>query len=52
MRSSDVLFLLGSLNRAAVVLNWVWSYVTYRASTRLITGSSPRTLNGDQMMSR
>ena len=22
----------------AVVLNWIWSYVTYRASTRLITG--------------
>jgi NADH dehydrogenase FAD-containing subunit len=25
-----VLFLLGSRNRAAVVLNWIWSYVTYR----------------------
>jgi NADH dehydrogenase len=49
---AHVLFLVGSRNRAAVVLNWVWSYVTYRASTRLITGSSPRTLNGDQMMSR
>jgi NADH:ubiquinone reductase (H+-translocating) len=33
-----VLFLVGSRNRAAVVLNWIWSYVTYRASTRLITG--------------
>jgi NADH dehydrogenase FAD-containing subunit len=39
-----VLFLLGSRNRVAVVLNWIWSYVTYRASTRLITG------NGNQMM--
>src|SRR5215470_12455783 len=47
-----VLFLVGSRNRAAVVLNWIWSYVTYRASTRLITGSSPQTLNGDRMMSR
>jgi NADH dehydrogenase/putative oxidoreductase len=36
-----VLFLVGSRNRAAVALNWIWSYVTYRASTRLITGSSP-----------
>jgi NADH dehydrogenase/putative oxidoreductase len=36
-----VSFLVGSRNRAAVVLNWIWSYVTYRASTRLITGSKP-----------
>jgi NADH dehydrogenase/putative oxidoreductase len=49
---AHVLFLVGSRNRAAVVLNWLWSYVTYRASTRLITGSGPQTLNGDQMMSR
>jgi NADH:ubiquinone reductase (H+-translocating) len=38
---AHVLFLVGSRNRVAVVLNWIWSYVTYRASTRLITGSSP-----------
>jgi hypothetical protein len=37
-----VLFLVGSRNRVAVVLNWIWSYVTYRASTRLITGASSR----------
>jgi len=37
----DVLFLVGSRNRVAVVLNWIWSYVTYRASTRLITDSRP-----------
>jgi NADH:ubiquinone reductase (H+-translocating) len=49
---AHVLFLLGSRNRVAVVQNWIWSYVTYRASTRLITGSSPQTLTGDQMMSR
>jgi NADH dehydrogenase/putative oxidoreductase len=36
-----VLFLLGARNRMAVALNWIWSYVTYRASTRLITGSDP-----------
>jgi NADH:ubiquinone reductase (H+-translocating) len=39
-----VLFLVGSRNRVAVVLNWIWSYITYRASTRLITGSSPQRL--------
>ena len=33
-----VLFLLGGRNRLAVVTNWVWSYVSYRSSTRLITG--------------
>jgi NADH:ubiquinone reductase (H+-translocating) len=37
---AHVLFLVGSRNRVAVVLNWIWSYVTYRASTRLITGSA------------
>jgi len=37
-----VLFLLGSRNRVAVVLNWIWSYMTYRASTRLITDSRPQ----------
>jgi NADH:ubiquinone reductase (H+-translocating) len=44
--TAHVLFLLGSRNRVAVVLNWIWSYVTYRASTRLITGSSPQAGNG------
>jgi NADH dehydrogenase FAD-containing subunit/uncharacterized membrane protein YphA (DoxX/SURF4 family) len=31
-------FLVGARNRLAVTLNWVWSYFTFRASTRLITG--------------
>jgi NADH dehydrogenase len=39
-----VLFLLGTRNRVAVALNWIWYYVTYRASTRLITGTSPTDL--------
>jgi NADH dehydrogenase len=47
-----VLFLLGSRNRAAVVLNWIWSYVTYRASTRLITASTSEPRTADQKMSR
>jgi NADH:ubiquinone reductase (H+-translocating) len=40
-----VALLVGSRNRLAVVLNWIWSYVTYRASTRLITGSSQQARN-------
>jgi NADH dehydrogenase len=48
-----VLFLLGSRNRAAVVLNWIWSYVTYRASTRLITAATTSEApNENQTMSR
>ncbi len=31
-------FLVGARNRLAVTLNWAWSYFTFRASTRLITG--------------
>ena len=34
---AHVLLLAGGRNRAAVVLNWVWAYLTYRRSTRLIT---------------
>jgi NADH dehydrogenase len=49
---AHVVFLLGSRNRVAVVLNWIWTYVTYRASTRLITGSSPQAGNGIQKISR
>ncbi|WP_198669387.1 hypothetical protein [Blastomonas sp. UPD001] len=30
-------FLAGFRNRAAVVVNWLWSYVTQRAGIRLIT---------------
>jgi hypothetical protein len=33
-----VFFLVGTRNRITVILNWLWSYVTFRASTRLITG--------------
>ena len=36
---AHILFLGGGRNRAAVALNWLWAYVTYRRSTRLITGS-------------
>jgi NADH dehydrogenase len=35
-----ILFLLGLRNRVVVALSWLWSYVTYRPTTRLITGLS------------
>jgi NADH dehydrogenase len=35
-----ILFLLGLRNRVAVAVTWLWSYVTYRPATRLITGTS------------
>ena len=49
MKRRDFITLLGG---AAVVLNWIWSYMTYRASTRLITNSAPQARNGNQTMSR
>lgn len=33
-----LMFLVGGRNRAAVVVNWIWSYITYRVGVRLITG--------------
>jgi len=32
-------FLVGARNRMAVFLNWMWSYFTFHATTRLITGT-------------
>jgi NADH dehydrogenase FAD-containing subunit len=36
---AHVLLLAGGRNRAVVTLNWLWAYVTYKRSARLITGS-------------
>jgi NADH dehydrogenase/putative oxidoreductase len=36
--AAHVAFLVGGRNRATVILDWLWAYVTYRRSTRLITG--------------
>lgn len=33
-----ILFLSGMRNRLAIALEWFWAYLTYRPSTRLITG--------------
>ena len=37
---AHVLLLAGGRNRAIVVLNWVWAFLTYRRSTCLITGNT------------
>jgi NADH dehydrogenase/putative oxidoreductase len=34
-----VCFLVGVRNRVSVMLDWFWAYLTYRPSTRLITGA-------------
>ncbi len=34
---AHVLLLAGGRNRATVVLNWLWAYLTYRRGSRLIT---------------
>ena len=37
---AHVLLLSGGRNRATVVLNWLWAYLTYRRGSRLITGNT------------
>jgi NADH dehydrogenase FAD-containing subunit len=39
--AAHVTFLVGGRNKATVVLDWLWAYLTYRQSTRLITGEPP-----------
>ena len=34
-----ITFLVGARNRFAVMFDWIWAYVTYRRSIRLITGA-------------
>jgi NADH dehydrogenase len=36
-----VTFLIGFRNRLIVILDWLWSYVTFQSGARLITGSEP-----------
>jgi NADH dehydrogenase FAD-containing subunit/uncharacterized membrane protein YphA (DoxX/SURF4 family) len=36
-----ILFLSGMRNRVVIALEWFWAYLTYRPSTRLITGEIP-----------
>jgi NADH dehydrogenase len=37
-----VYFLIGFRNRATVLLDWLWAYVTYERGSRLITGPAAR----------
>jgi NADH dehydrogenase len=36
-----IYFLIGFRNRAAVMLDWLWAYITWQRGSRLITGPSP-----------
>jgi NADH dehydrogenase len=38
-------FLIGFRNRLVVMLDWLWSYVTFQSGARLITGSEQRQLD-------
>jgi len=37
-----LLFLIGFRNRIMVMLDWAWSYITYKHSARLITGGAEK----------
>jgi len=39
-----VLLLIGFRNRAIVVFQWAWTYMTYQRGARLITGETPTLL--------
>jgi NADH dehydrogenase len=36
-----LLYLAGLRNRASVLLNWFWSYITWDRASRLIFGATP-----------
>ena len=38
---SHIFFLIGLRNRATVMLNWAWNYVTWQRGARLITSDKP-----------
>jgi NADH dehydrogenase len=38
---AHIWFLIGFRSRLAVTINWLWSYITYQRSARLITGEIP-----------
>jgi NADH dehydrogenase len=37
-----IAFLIGFRNRIAVLLDWLWAYVTFQRGARLITGDTDR----------
>ncbi len=36
---AHIYFLIGARNRVAVLITWIWAYITFQHGTRLITGS-------------
>jgi NADH dehydrogenase len=38
---AHIWFLIGFRSRISVMTSWLWSYITYRRSARLITGEAP-----------
>jgi NADH:quinone reductase (non-electrogenic) len=40
-----VYFLIGFRNRLAVLLDWLWAYVTFQRGSRLITGPMPTNMS-------
>jgi NADH dehydrogenase len=48
---AHLLFLIGYRNRAAVLLNWIYNYVTYDRASRLIVGweEAPRYTGGEDV---
>jgi NADH dehydrogenase/putative oxidoreductase len=38
--AAHILFLVGGRNRAGVILEWFWDYLTFRRGIRLITGTA------------
>jgi NADH dehydrogenase/putative oxidoreductase len=45
-----VFFMLGTRSRIAVVLGWLWSYLTYRVGVQLITGERRTEFNTDHRL--
>jgi NADH dehydrogenase len=39
---AHIWFLIGFRSRIAVMISWLWSYLTYQRSARLITGEAPQ----------
>jgi len=47
-----VFFLVGLRNRLSVVVNWIWSYLTFRVGVRLITDDVAPEHTGAKMLSQ
>lgn len=45
-----IFFLSGMRNRMMIALQWFWAYLTYRPSTRLITGEPPTAMRKPAML--